>query len=96
MTATMSVFDPIAPYRVDGEQKYTTLADLKGKVVGFVDNTKPNFDHLIEDLAEILKSQYGVASTLKFKKRQASVPAGDAVMQELLEKCDLVITGSGD
>ena len=96
MTATMSVFDPIAPYRVDGEQKYTTLADLKGKVVGFVDNTKPNFDHLIEDLAEILKSQYGVASTLNFKKRQASVPAGDAVMQELLEKCDLVITGSGD
>ena len=28
-------------------------SDLKGKVVGFVDNTKPNFDHLIEDLAEV-------------------------------------------
>ena len=96
MAATVSVYDPIAPYRIDREQKYHTLDDLKGKVVAFVDNTKPNFDCLIEDLAEVFKSQYGVASTLMFKKRQASVPAGDAVMQELLEKCDLVITGSGD
>lgn len=96
MAAGISVYDPIAPYR-DGESgKYRTLADLKGKVVGFIDNTKPNFDYLIEDLADIFKSRYGAASTMTFKKRQASVPAGDAVMQELLDKCDLVITGSGD
>ena len=96
MPARMSVYDPIAPYRDGDVQKYRTLADLKGKVVGFIDNTKPNFDYLIEDLAEVFKTRHGAAGTLMFKKRQASVPAGDAVMQELLDKCDLVITGSGD
>lgn len=96
MSVSVSIFDPIAPYRVDRNETYRTLDDLRGKVVGFVDNTKPNFNHLIDDLTEVFKSQYGVASTLKFKKRQASVPAGDAVMQELAEKCDLVIAGSGD
>jgi hypothetical protein len=93
---SISVLDPIAPYREEGAQKYLTLDSLEGKVVGFIDNTKPNFDYLIEDLAKVFKSQYGVADTLTFKKRQASVPAGDQVMQELLDKCDLVITGSGD
>lgn len=92
----IAILDPIAPYREEGAQKYLTLDSLQGKVVGFIDNTKPNFDYLIEDLARVFKSDYGAASTLTFKKRQASVPAGDQVMQELLEKVDIVITGSGD
>ena len=95
MTA-QAIYDPVAPFRDGEDRAFPTLADIQGKVVGFIDNTKPNFDYLIEDLAELFKTQYGAKGTMTFKKRQASVPAGDAVMQELLDKCDLVITGSGD
>lgn len=72
------------------------LAGLAGKVVGFIDNAKPNFDHLVDDLAELLTSKHGVRRVLKRQKRSASVPAPDEVIKEFAEQCDLVITGSGD
>jgi hypothetical protein len=96
MRANLSVFDPTAPYQTQGLQKRRALADLKGTVVGFVDNGKPNFDFLVDDLAELLVRNYGVKSIVKHKKRRASCPASDETIQDLTEQCDLIITGSGD
>jgi hypothetical protein len=78
------------------EQAQQLLAGLAGKVVGFIDNAKPNFNYLVDDLAELLTSQHGVKRVLKRQKRSASVPAPDEVIREFAEQCDLVITGSGD
>lgn len=72
------------------------LASLSGKVVGFIDNTKPNFNHLIDDLADILVEKYGVKKVLKRSKRVQSIPAPESVLAELREEADIVITGSGD
>ena len=96
MTATVTLFDPTAPRREQtaGEQK--TLAGLKGSVVGFIDNAKPNFNHLVDDLADLLVSRYGVRAVVKRRKRSASVPAPEEMMREVTGQCDLVITGSGD
>ena len=89
------VLDPIAPLQ-HAARTQTVLDGLAGKTIGFIDNAKPNFDHLVDDLAALLISRYGVASVIKRKKRAASVPADDAVYEELAQQCDLVITGSGD
>ena len=51
---------------------------------------------LVDDLSQLLVSKYGVTEVIKRSKRAASIPAADAVIKELSEKCDLVITGSGD
>jgi len=72
------------------------VASLSGKVVGFIDNTKPNFNHLVDDLAEILVANYGVKKVLKRGKRVQSIPAPEAVYAELQAEADVVITGSGD
>jgi hypothetical protein len=72
------------------------LDTLAGKVVGFIDNSKPNFQHLVDDLADLLTSRYGVSSVIKHRKLAASIPAPDTALADVLEKCDLVITGSGD
>jgi len=72
------------------------LGSLAGKVVGFVDNTKPNFNHLVDALAEELVRRHGVKAVVKRTKRVQSVPAPGATMDELAARCDLVITGSGD
>jgi hypothetical protein len=72
------------------------VASLNGKVVGFIDNTKPNFNHLVDDLADILVANYGVKKVLKRGKRVQSVPAPDEVYAELQAQADIVITGSGD
>ena len=96
MSASILLYNPTAVRIAGAETTAQTLAALSGKVVGFIDNAKPNFDHLVDDLAGLLIARYGVAKIIKRKKRAASVPADDAVSRELAEHCDLVITGSGD
>ena len=91
------LYDPTAPRR-DGDKpgENRTLAGLKGVVVGFIDNAKPNFNYLVDDLAELLEKRYGVRSVVKRRKRSASVPAPEEMLREITSQCDLVITGSGD
>ncbi|MEO8442216.1 MAG: hypothetical protein ABI547_06985 [Betaproteobacteria bacterium] len=96
MTGTVLLYDPTAPRMERPEQAEQLLAGLAGKVVGFIDNAKPNFNHLVDDLADLLTSRHGVKRVLKRQKRSASVPAPDEVIKEFAAQCDLVITGSGD
>ena len=97
MTATITILDPVAP---PGEaaagQVFRPLASLAGKVVGFIDNSKPNFQFLADDLGALLKSKYGVADVVRHRKPTASVPASAQVLADIDKQCDLVITGSGD
>ena len=90
------LFDPTAPRQEGGSEARRTLSGLKGAVVGFIDNAKPNFNHLVDDLAELLVARYGVARVVKRRKRSASVPAPEEMIRAVTGECDLVITGSGD
>ena len=96
MTGSVTLFDPTAPRRESGHRAQRSLDRLAGSVVGFIDNAKPNFNHLVDDLAELLVSRHGVRRVIKRKKRAASVPAPESVYTELAGQCDLVIAGSGD
>lgn len=99
MTSTVTLFDPTAP-RCDAgaepEEKKRGPAALAGSVVGFLDNAKPNFNHLVDDLADLLIGRYGVARVVKRRKASASIPARPEVIEELAGECDVVIAGSGD
>lgn len=96
MTLMLKIVDPRATLQLSAVAPRQTLASLSGKVVGFIDNTKPNFNHLIDDLSDVLSSQYGVRQVIKRGKRLQSIPAPENVLNELAEQCDLIITGSGD
>ena len=96
MNGSMLVLNPTATSHNEPQELSPTLDSLAGKVVGFIDNSKPNFSYLVDDLAEILTSKYGVSATIKRRKHAASIPVANPVMQELTERCDLIITGSGD
>jgi len=90
------LFDPTAPRRERTFGDRRSLPELKGSVVGFIDNAKPNFNYLVDDLAELLVARYGVARIVKRRKRSASVPAPQEMIRAVAGECDLVITGSGD
>ena len=94
---TVILFDPTAP-RGEGHLKSsrTAITRLSGAVVGFIDNAKPNFDHLVDDVAELLVKRYGARGTVKRRKPSASVPARPEVLDGLAHECDVVIAGSGD
>jgi hypothetical protein len=96
MTTTLKLYDPTGVPLPAVQAVQHTLTALTGKVVGFIDNSKPNFSLLVDDLAELLVTQHGVARVLRHRKRAASVPAEVAVLDDLARTCDLVIAGSGD
>ena len=97
MSSTVTILDPVAPAGVSAAARaFRPLATLQGKVVGFIDNSKPNFNLLADDLTELLKSKYGVARAVRHRKPTASVSASPAVFADIQKECDLVITGSGD
>jgi hypothetical protein len=92
----ITILEPVARHGIAPRESWRALDTLRGKVVGFIDNSKPNFQHLADDLAALLTERYGVASVVRHRKRSASIPAPESVYADVAEKCDLVITGSGD
>ena len=69
---------------------------LEGKRIGFLDNTKANFDVLARDVARELRERFGAASVTIRRKLNASTPAPPELLAFLAHECDLVFTGSGD
>lgn len=72
------------------------FTDLRGKVVGFLDNSKPNADKLAERFAELLKQKYGVANMVIRRKLTAQQGAPKHYLDELASQADFVMTGLGD
>jgi hypothetical protein len=69
---------------------------LSGKRVALIENTKFNSDRLLERIGEILKTEYGVAETRMWRKKNASVPAHEAIIDEVRKTSDAMVAGVGD
>lgn len=96
MSSTIRILTPGGGDVAQAAASVPLLASLRGKTVGVIDNSKKNFDNLAAAMAEVLKRDYGAADVLIRRKRLPSLPAPAEVIAELTERCDLVITGSGD
>jgi hypothetical protein len=67
-----------------------------GRTVGFLDNTKSNFDRLTASIGELLRERYGVKAVIHRRKANASTAAAPEVIAELGKTCDVVFAGSAD
>jgi hypothetical protein len=70
--------------------------EWSGRTVGFLDNTKSNFDRLTAGIGELLRERYGVKAVVHRRKANASTPAAPEVIAELSKQCDVVFAGSAD
>ncbi len=95
MSADILVYNPVASPSETPAASRRKLESLRGKVVGFIDNAKPNFNFLVDDLAQLLIERHGVARVLKHRK-PGQVPVIGSVLDQFAAECDAVITGSGD
>ena len=68
----------------------TRIADLKGAVIGFGDNSKQNADYFIERVGALLRENYGIGANVTVRKRapKDELAAGDLAQ---LVKCAAVI-----
>ena len=67
-----------------------------GLTVGFLDNTKANFDRLTSEMGDLLRAQHGIAKVIHRRKANASTPAAPEIIVELAMECDVVFAGPGD
>lgn len=70
--------------------------ELRGKMVGILDNSKPNADKLAQRLAEQLQERYGVAGVISRRKLTAQQGAPKQYLDELAAQADFVLSGLGD
>jgi len=96
MADRIRVLSPVGEVRKAAFIAPTLPSSLKGRTVGFLDNTKPNFDRLVGDLEELLRERFGVQGVIHRKKANASTPASLELLAELAKQCDVVFAGSAD
>ena len=72
------------------------FADLRGKVIGLLDNSKPNADKLGERFEQLLREKYGVAGVVKRRKLSAQQGAPKQYLDELAAQADFILSGLGD
>ena len=93
---TIKVLSPAGVGKV-GETALPPLpADLRGKTVGLLDNTKANADLLLGRLGELLRERHGVRSLVYCRKANASTPAPPDLLSDLTRSVEVVITASAD
>jgi hypothetical protein len=72
------------------------LAELRGKVGGFLDNRKQNANVVLDHIAIRLSHEYGMAGAVHRAKFIYSRVAEPSSIDELAERCDFVLTAIGD
>jgi hypothetical protein len=92
---TIRVFDPTAEDAATTTTGTRRLESLEGRTIGLLDNGKFHVHELLDHIEEMLRTQYGVAQVLRFRKPDASRPAPPAVIADL-QRCEAVISAVGD
>jgi hypothetical protein len=94
----MIVLSPEGKVQTSGERvaALARLTDLRGKVIGLLDNSKPNADKLGERFEQLLRDRFGVSGVVKRRKITAQEGAPKQVLDELAAQADFVISGLGD
>jgi hypothetical protein len=90
------LLDPVGQVRTRTIPLVPRPLTLDGKVIGFLDNSKWNVPILYDRLEEHLRQNYDIAGVVRAKKPDVSMRAPDAVIDDLVNQCDVVITGLGD
>jgi len=73
----------------------TRPADLAGKTIGLLDNTKEQADVILAALGEALLQRYGVAKVIIRRKEHYSKPALDALIDEMAQEVDAAVAAVG-
>lgn len=96
---TVQVVNPVARVQMQEPKAPSPRPhDLRGKVIGLLDNRKPNADAFMDRIEERLREeQYGVTEVVRRRKLTISnEPTQRGIIAELSERCDFVIHGIGD
>jgi hypothetical protein len=92
---TIRVLSPVADSKVSQTASLPLPRTLAGRRLGFLDNTKANFELFLRRMEAVLRAEAGIADVVYERKANSSTPAPPEVLGRLRD-VDLVVTGSAD
>jgi len=94
--AKIRVLSPVGVAAAEAFAVPALPREWAGLTVGFLDNTKSNFDRLAAEMGELLRTRHGVKQVIHRRKANASTPASHELIAEMAKECDVVFAGSAD
>ena len=93
---SLLVLDPTTDPEVVEVSTAVRPASLDGKILGVLDNAKPNSDRILHEVARLLGIKYKVVRVVERRKPNASRGAPKELLDELAREAQFVVTGVGD
>jgi hypothetical protein len=96
MMLAMEILDPVGSTTVTSRALAPRPDSLQGKVIGVLDNSKPNARVLLEGVARALAEKLGARDVRVWRKPGASIGATAGVLDEMAAQCGAALTASAD
>jgi len=93
--ATIKFLDPRAAVNPKERPLVAGLDNLEGKVIGIIDNGQSNSTDMFKELSKLLQERLQVKEVVFKTKPSHMQGAPKPIMEEMLNRCDAVITGLG-
>ena len=93
--ATIQFLDPRVTVNPDDRPLVPGLDTLEGKVIGIIDNGQSNSTAMFQELAKLLQEKSNAKEIIFRTKPTHMQGAPKAIMEEISNRCDAVITGLG-
>jgi hypothetical protein len=93
--ATIKFLDPRATVNPKDRPLVPGLESLEGKTVGIIDNGQANSTTMFQELAKLMEEKFHTKEVIFKTKPTHMQGAPKPIMEEILNRCDAVITGLG-
>jgi hypothetical protein len=93
--ATIKFLDPRMTINPKDRPLVPGLDTLEGKVIGIIDNGQANSTTMFQELAQLMQENFHTKEVLFKTKPTHMQGAPKPIMEEILNRCDAVITGLG-
>ena len=93
--AMMKFLDPRVAINPKDRPLAPGLDTLEGKVIGIIDNGQANSTTMFQELAQLIQEKFHTREVLFKTKPTHMQGAPKPIMEEILSRCDAVITGLG-
>ena len=93
--ATLKFLDPRAAVNLKDRPLVPGLDSLEGKVVGIIDNGQANSTTMFQELAKLIQEKLNTKEVIFRTKPTHMQGAPEPIMEEMVNRCDALITGLG-
>ena len=93
---TIHYLNPVQEAEIEPASLAPRLESLQGITLGLLSNGKTNAERLLKLIAEELNDTFNLGEVIQEAKGSAGINCPRELLENLVARCDAVITGMGD